>query len=66
MPTLTPRERETLRLAAEGLGVKETAQRLGVRPSTAHGIAERVRRKAGAPTMAAAVWRMRHELEEPE
>jgi DNA-binding CsgD family transcriptional regulator len=63
-PTLTPRERAALRLAAEGLTAQETAERLGVGRTAIDGTMERVRMKLDVATTAAAVWAARDQLED--
>lgn len=54
---LTPRERETLALVAQGLPTRAIASRLGLHPSTVRTHVEHAREKLGAHTRAEAVAR---------
>ncbi|HZG05527.1 MAG TPA: response regulator transcription factor [Streptomyces sp.] len=53
--TLTPRERETLLLLAEGVGTREIGERLGVAYNTARNHVQRVLEKLGARSKLEAV-----------
>jgi LuxR family quorum sensing-dependent transcriptional regulator len=55
---LSPRERDSLALAAQGLSDAEIAERLGIASMTAHGYVESAKRKLGAKTRAQAVARL--------
>lgn len=57
--TLTPREREVLHLAAEGLSCTETAAHLGIPEHSVRTMAERALDILGAETLPAAVRRAR-------
>lgn len=57
-PRLSPRERDSLALAAQGLSDAEIAERLGIASMTAHGYVESAKRKLGAKTRAQAVARL--------
>jgi DNA-binding NarL/FixJ family response regulator len=60
---LTAREREVLRLVAEGLRDREIAQRLVLSPHTVHRHVANIRTKLGRPSRAAAVaYAARHNL----
>ena len=60
---LTGREREVLRLVAEGLSDREIAQRLVLSPHTVHRHVANIRTKLGRPSRAAAVaYAARHNL----
>ena len=52
---LSEREREVLRLVADGLGDAEIAERLVVSPHTVHRHVANIRTKLGQPSRAAAV-----------
>ncbi len=61
--TLTRREREVLRLIAEGAAAKEIARRLGISPKTAEAHRENLKRKLDVRSTAAMVrWAIRHKL----
>lgn len=53
--TLTAREREVLRLVAEGFAAKQVARHLGISPKTVERHKTRIYAKLGAPNQAAAV-----------
>lgn len=55
MSSLTPRERETLALLAEGFLYKEIAARMGIRPETVHQFIKRVYEKLHVHTRTEAV-----------
>jgi DNA-binding NarL/FixJ family response regulator len=60
---LTAREREVLRLVAEGLCDREIAKRLVLSPHTVHRHVANIRTKLGRPSRAAAVaYAARHNL----
>lgn len=52
---LSPREREVLRLVADGLAAKQVARQLGISVKTIEHHKSRIYRKLGAPNQAAAV-----------
>lgn len=61
--TLTRREREILRLVAQGATAKEIAARLGISPRTAQVHRDNLKRKLDLKTTAAMVrWAVRHKL----
>ena len=53
--SLTAREREVLRLVAEGFAAKQVARHLGISPKTVERHKTRIYAKLGAPNQAAAV-----------
>lgn len=53
--TPTPREREVLRLVADGLTEKEIARRMGVCANTVHNLKHRACRRLGAVSTTHAV-----------
>lgn len=57
--TLSPRERQVLRLASEGLSCAETAVQLGISEATVRTMADRALEILGADTLPAAVRRAR-------
>jgi len=60
-PRATPREREILRLVAEGCTDREVAERLGISPHTVATHLKRLRERAGCRSRAALVRRAAHE-----